>query len=165
MVQRHSRLRRMMALPLIFILIAETVIVGVCPVLVVDAVDVDYALVAVARLPSDLDYALVRTSCLNRGLAQTTSAKFLLLPPFTAAMPARILRIIVRGRVVEESRVCSEVRPMVILHRTLTHTGLVMSASIAVFEGALATAAAVRLRDLVDFVCVQVAEIVARQAV
>ena len=48
---------------------------------------------------------------------------------------------------------------MVILHRTLTHTGLVMSASIAVFEGALATA--VRLRDLVDFVCVHVAEIVA----
>ena len=71
----------MLTLPLILILIANTVIVS--PVLVVDAIDVDDALIAGARPSSDLDYALVRTR-LNRGLAQTSS-KFLLLP-FAATM-------------------------------------------------------------------------------
>ena len=56
----------MLTLSLILILIANTVIV--CSVLVVDAVDVDDALIAGARPPSDLDYPLVRTR-LNRRLA------------------------------------------------------------------------------------------------
>ena len=89
MVQRHSRLRGMLTLPLILILIAKSVIV--CTVLVVDAVDVDDALIAGARPPSDLNYTLVRAS-LNRGLAQTSS-KFLLLP-FPAAVAAGVLRVL-----------------------------------------------------------------------
>ena len=66
MVEGHSRLCGMLTLSLILILIANTVIV--CSVLVVDAVDVDDALIAGARPPSDLDYPLVRTR-LNRRLA------------------------------------------------------------------------------------------------
>ena len=89
MVQRHSRLRSMLTLPLILILISNTVIVS--PVLVVDAIDVDDALIAGARSPSDLDDPLVRAR-LNRGLAQTSS-KFLLLP-FPAAMAAGVLRVL-----------------------------------------------------------------------
>ena len=89
MVQRHSRLCGMLTLSLILILIAKTVIV--CTVLVVDAVDVDDALIAGARPPSDLNYALVRAR-LNRRLAQTLS-KFLLLP-FPAAVAAGVLRVL-----------------------------------------------------------------------
>ena len=89
MVQRHSRLCGMLTFPLVLILIANTVIV--CTVLVVHAVDVDDALIAGARSPSDLDDPLVRAR-LNRGLAQTSS-KFLLLP-FPAAMAAGVLRVL-----------------------------------------------------------------------
>ena len=66
MVEGHSRLCGMLTLSLILILIANTVIV--CSVLVVDTVDVDDALIASPRPPSDLDYPLVRTR-LNRRLA------------------------------------------------------------------------------------------------
>ena len=66
MVEGHSRLCGMLTLSLILILIANTVIV--CSVLVVDAVDVDDALIAGTRPPSHLDYPLVRTR-LNRRLA------------------------------------------------------------------------------------------------
>lgn len=89
MVQRHSRLRSMLTLPLILILIANTVIVS--PVLVVDAIDVDDALIAGARPPSDLDDPLVRAR-LNRGLTETSSKSLLL--PFPAAVAAGVLRVL-----------------------------------------------------------------------
>ena len=55
-----------------------------CTILVVDAVDVDDALVASARLASDLDHTLVAT-CLDRGLAQASSKNFIFLSMATLA--------------------------------------------------------------------------------
>ena len=81
----------MLTLPLIFILIANAVVV--LPILVVYAVDVDDALVAIAGVPGNLDNSLIRTGR-NRGMAET-SGKFLLLP-VAATMAARILRIVRR---------------------------------------------------------------------
>ena len=81
----------MLTLPLIFILIANAVVV--LPILVVYAVDVDDALVAIAGVPGNLDNSLIRTGR-NRGMAET-SGKFLLLS-VAATMAARILRIVRR---------------------------------------------------------------------
>ena len=55
-----------------------------CTILVVDAVDVDDALVASTRLASDLDDTLVAT-CLDRGLAQASSKNFIFLSMGTLA--------------------------------------------------------------------------------
>ena len=60
------------------------VIASLACTILVDAVDVDDALVASARLTSDLDHTLVAT-CLDRGLAQASSENFIFLSMATLA--------------------------------------------------------------------------------